>query len=155
MLQHATPYAPLLLRVGIAIVYLYFGISQLRSPEMFVGWLPKEAALIPLTARTLVTLNGGFELFAGILLLLGLYTRVWALLLGLHLAAITWSVGWTEIGVRDLGLTIATLTIVLTGGGKLSLDSYFSRESGEASRAAEGPKEQDQKDNPQEYLLEH
>ena len=122
--ERIKPYGPAIVRVGIALVYLYFGISQLRNPSSFIGWLPTEAALIPLSSRTLIIMNGTFEIFLGSLLLLGLYTRISALLLGLHLAAITVSVGFNDIGARDFGLTLATLSLAFSGS-KLNLDSFF------------------------------
>lgn len=115
----------------LALVYLYFGISQLHAPYQFVGWLPAEAALIPLPATTLILLNGAFEVFFGTLLLLGFYTRVSALLLGLHLAAITLSIGFTQTGVRDFGLTIATFALAIAGGGRWSLDALRVEEQAE------------------------
>ena len=111
-----------LTRISLALVFLYFGISQLTSPEQFVGWLPAEATLFPFSDTTLIILNGGLELFAGILLLLGLFSRLAALILGLHLLAITISIGYTEIGVRDFGLAIATIALSLTGPGAFAID---------------------------------
>ncbi len=124
-------YAPFFLRIALACVFLYFGISQLRHPEAFIGWLPAEVAQLPLSPRTFVILNGGFETFFATLLLLGLFTRTSALLLGMHLLGITLTIGFTEIGVRDFGLSIATLVLVLSGPGQHSLQNYFA-----SSRAA-------------------
>ena len=118
-------YAPFVLRVSLALVFLYFGISQLAHPETFVGWLPKEVSMIPISPRTFVALNGGFETFFALMLMLGIIPRLSALLLGGHLLGITLTIGFTEIGVRDFGLAIATLVIVLTGAGPLRYDSLF------------------------------
>jgi len=123
--EKAKEAAPAVLRIAMALVFLYFGISQLRTPSLFIGYLPKEAALIPISARSLVVINGGFEVFLGSLLLLGLYTRLCALLLGLHLAAITISIGYGDIGVRDFGLSIAMLSLAMNGQTIWSLDSFF------------------------------
>jgi len=120
-------YVSLILRLGIAIVFLYFGISQLITPEAFIGWLPDEIKLLPLSPRTFVVLNGGFEIFAASLLALGIYRRITALILGLHLLGITFTIGFTEIGIRDLGLVIATLTIVLISKDYYSLEEFLER----------------------------
>jgi uncharacterized membrane protein YphA (DoxX/SURF4 family) len=116
----------LVVRIGLSIVFLYFGISQLRNPEAFIGWLPKEVSLLPFEPRTFVVLNGGFETFFGTLLLIGLYTRIAALLLGMHLLGITFTIGWTEIGVRDLGLALATISISLWPRLPCSMDQKIS-----------------------------
>ena len=120
-------YFPFVLRAGLAIVFLYFGINQLIHPQFFVGWLPKEVSLLPLSPIKFVILNGGFEVLFGSLLLLGIYRRVSALLLGLHLLGITYTIGFTEIGIRDLGLAIATLVIAMIKDDFFSLDYLFKK----------------------------
>ncbi len=117
----------LLARIGLALVFLYFGVSQLLNPAQFVGWLPAEASIVPLQPTTLIILNGGVEVLFGVLLLLGLFTRVSALILGLHLFAITLSIGYTEIGVRDFGLSIATLAFALFQNSSFSFDAFATR----------------------------
>ena len=130
---------PSVLRVSLSIVYLYFGISQLIRPETFIGWLPPEVALIPISPRSFVVLNGGFEVFFGTLLFLGLYRRLSAFLLGTHLMGITFTIGFTEIGMRDFGLAASTLAIVLISEDRFSLDQRFG--------AAGKSKEENSKDN--------
>lgn len=119
-------YAPVLLRIGMAIVFVYFGTSQLQHPQSFVGWLPKEVGLIPIQPTTFVALNGAFETFFGVLLLFGIWTRISAALLGLHLLGITFTIGFTEVGIRDLGLSLATLALAMFGTTPMSIE-----ESGE------------------------
>ena len=135
--KRAQQYAPLVLRISMAVVFLYFGIAQLRHPEGFIGWLPKEVELLPISPRTFVVLNGGFETFFGTMLLLGLYARLSAFLLGAHLFGIAMSIGWTEIGVRDFGLALATLVIVLLGAGPLNLSAIFDPPGSEVDPAEE------------------
>lgn len=118
-------FGPAILRVGIAAVYLYFGISQLINPDLFVFWLPDWTNSLPLSQTMFIYANGVFEVIFGALLALGLFTRISSLLLGLHLAAITFSIGFTQIGVRDFGLTLATFAIFFQGKDKYSLDSYL------------------------------
>lgn len=85
--------------------------------------------MIPLEARTIILLNGAFEIIASTLLLLGFYTRITAILLGLHLLTITFSIGFTQTGVRDFGLSIATLAIAINGPDKLCLENYLQRKN--------------------------
>lgn len=107
----------------MAIVFLYFGFSQLRHPDLFIGWLPSEVSLLPISARTFVILNGAFEVFCGTLLFVGLFARVSALLLGIHLLSISFTIGFSEIGVRDFGLSLATIAIALLGPGAYALEN--------------------------------
>lgn len=111
-----------LLRISMSLVFLYFGLSQLWQPFRFVGWLPPEASLIPLAPTTLILFNGVLEVALGLLLLLGVYTRIAALVLGLHLVAIAVTMGFTETAVRDMGLAFATLSVALSGSDGWSLD---------------------------------
>jgi uncharacterized membrane protein YphA (DoxX/SURF4 family) len=118
-------YAKLLLRAGLAGVFLYFGIQQLMHPEPFIGWLPSSAELVPLSGRTLVVLNGGFETFFGLLLLLGIFRRTSAFLLGAHLFGIGLTIGFTDIGIRDFGLALATLSLSLIKTDSLGFDGFM------------------------------
>ena len=123
--RYLTSVGVALLRLGISFVFLYFGINQLISPKDFIAWLPSEASIIPLSSVTLIILNGSLEVFLGIMLLLGLYTRISAVILSIHLFAITYTIGYTQIGVRDFGLSVATLALALTGPGVFSVSNYI------------------------------
>ncbi len=106
----------LLLRFGLVAVYVYFGISQLIDAGSWTGLIPVWASsLSGLSALTVVYANGVFELvFAG-LLALGLWVRPVSFILALHLAVITYIVGFNSVGARDFGLTLATLSHGLLG----------------------------------------
>lgn len=107
------PYAHDVLRVGIAILFLWFGMSQLLSPADWVSWLPAWSSAIPLSQTQLVLLNGGFETVFGAFVALGLFVRISALLLALHLFLIAFEIGYSPIGVRDLSLAVSTLSLAL------------------------------------------
>ena len=101
-----------ILRLGLAVVFLWFGFSQLFDGVAWVSWVPEWAtALIPIPPAMIVLLNGLLEVILGTLLAANILVRPIALLLTLHLALITFEIGATAIGVRDLGLTLATLAL--------------------------------------------
>ena len=114
------------LRYGIAAVYFYFAISQLLDPEMFTFYLPNWISSVA-DPVTVVYANAVFELVFASLLVIGKFTRISALLLALHLLAISISLGFTQNGVRDFGLTIATFAIFLAGPDKLCLEAKKSK----------------------------
>ncbi|MGV8141380.1 MAG: hypothetical protein ACP5OA_04745, partial [Candidatus Woesearchaeota archaeon] len=62
-----------------------------------------------------------FEIILGVMLLLGVFTRISALLLGLHLVMISISLGYGATAIRDWGLSIATLSIAMHGWDRLCL----------------------------------
>jgi uncharacterized membrane protein YphA (DoxX/SURF4 family) len=115
-------YASVVVRIGISLVFLWFGLNQLFNSSSFLGWLPQWAYNFQIKPLTLILLNGLFETSLAILLLLGLFTRASALLLSLHLLPIIFGVGYNDIGVRDFGLLVATFSIFLHGPDIWSLD---------------------------------
>jgi uncharacterized membrane protein YphA (DoxX/SURF4 family) len=122
-------FAPVVLRYGLVFVFLWFGTSQLRNQTMWTYLVPSWATAFGLSAVTIVKLNGAFEVLFGILLLVGWHIRIVAGLLFLHLLVIASSLGFSPIGVRDIGLSLATLSIALHGADIFSYDkepSFFS-----------------------------
>lgn len=107
------------LRFGIAAVFIWFGAEQVMHPEKWVSMLPDWAILKSLpaffTPQKIVLVNGLFEIVASVLLIINVFTRVAAFLLAVHLAGIAWSIGINPTGVRDAGLAIATFSLFLLG----------------------------------------
>jgi putative oxidoreductase len=114
----------LLLRCGLAIVFIYHGYPKLSgSTERFVEsfrtlGLPIYVAYIA----------GAIELFGGVALALGLLTRVAGLLLLFDMAAAIWKYNLKE-GIYSvqqyelpLILGLASLVVAATGGGQFTLD---------------------------------
>lgn len=102
----------LVLRLGLAAMFLWFGFSQLLDGVNWVSWVPEWApALLHIPPAMIVLLNGAFEVVAGALIACNILTRWAALALAAHLALITFEIGMTQIGVRDFGLTAATVAL--------------------------------------------
>ena len=119
----AKSFAPVVLRLGLSAVYLWFGFSQITDSASWVSWVPDFAVSISgMSAGTIVLFNGWFEAIAGILLAVGFMTRWVALALSAHMFLITFDLGLTAIGVRDFGLAMATLSLSLFGKDDYSLD---------------------------------
>lgn len=122
-------FAHIIVRTGMSLVFLWFGVSQLMNPSAWTGFLPDFTKSLPVSSEQLILANGFFEIIFGTLLLIGLFTRISALLLGLHLGAIASTLGFTSLGVRDFGLTLATLSIFFSGADSCTLDWRFARKS--------------------------
>lgn len=102
------------LRLGLATVFLWFGFSQLMDGINWVSWVPEWAvSLLHLPPAIIVLLNGLFEVALGTLLAINVWVRFVTLALCLHLFVITIEIGVTPVGVRDFGLTMATLALSL------------------------------------------
>jgi len=123
------PGALLLLRCGLALVFIYHGYPKLfgdktRIIEAF------QAIGLP---SYVVYVAGAIEFFGGVALALGLLTPVAALLLLLDMAAAMWKYNFNEgiYAVREyelpLILGLASLALAATGGGPYSLDRLVWR----------------------------
>ncbi len=108
-----------MLRLVLSFVFLWFGFSQLGNAAQWVGFVPDWATTI-MGAGTLVLLNGMFEVVAGFILAVGIAPRYVALLLGLHLLIISASLGFSALGVRDIGLALATISLFFLGNDPLA-----------------------------------
>jgi uncharacterized membrane protein YphA (DoxX/SURF4 family) len=124
--------APVVLRIGLAIVFLWFGTDQLMHTAKWVSLIPSwVTGLSHLSTTTLVHINGAFEIVFGICLLFGFFTRVVTLLLGLHMMHITLTLimgsGITSVSIRDVGLSFAAVTLFLLGPAvqTLSIDNWL------------------------------
>ena len=121
-------YAPVVLRSGLTILFLWFGFSQVLSPDMWTSWVPEWASsILGLDARTIVLLNASLEIVGGVFLAFGFWTRWVALLLGLHLLGIACEIGLSAIGVRDFALAVSTLALSLFGGDVWTLDGRMKQ----------------------------
>lgn len=128
VLEKMNNWAPVVLRVGIALVFLWFGTEQLLDTNSWVNMIPDTIVnLSGMSAETLVCINGIFEVIFGLALLVGFFTRLSALLLALHLVNIIFVVGYNSIGVRDFGLMMASFSIFLSGPDAWCLDKFLTK----------------------------
>ena|SRR3989338_2733959 len=115
------PFAPAVLRIGLSLVILWFGFSQLTDQQSWLSYVP--ASMQQMHARmmgfpepsTFVLLNGAFEVALGVLLLSGVWIRPVAALLALHMLGIMLSLGYNEIAIRDFGLMAGFIAVMLHG----------------------------------------
>jgi uncharacterized membrane protein YphA (DoxX/SURF4 family) len=124
MMSGTKRFAPTVLRLGLSVVFLWFGINQLLSPDLFLGYVPSWMVIDP---STLILVNGVFETVAGMALLLGLFTRLCALAFMVHLVLIIIGLGYNDVAVRDVGLLLATLSVFLQGSDAWCLDTKLFR----------------------------
>ncbi len=115
-------YAPVIIRVGLSFVFLWFGLTQLFDQSAWVSFIPEGITkLTGISAETFVIFNGIFEVFFASLLAFGIWTRFVASLLFLHMFAIIADVGLSPIGIRDIGLMFALLSVAFFGSDEYSI----------------------------------
>lgn len=123
-LKKLEPLALLLLRSGVALVFIYHGYPKLfGEKERIIDAF--QAIGLP---AYVVSLTGVIEFFGGIALALGLFTPVAGLVLMLDMCAAMWKYNFNEgiYAVREyelpLTLGLASLALAVIGSGSLSLD---------------------------------
>lgn len=102
-------YGQIILRWSMGLVFLIFGMMQLYAPTNWTGYLP--GFLAGSWSALFVIANGSLEIFLGLFILFGLYTRVASIILGFHLIGISFSLGFNALALRDFGLAFATLAL--------------------------------------------
>jgi len=106
----------IILRFGLGIVLLSFGIDQLRNWQPWAAYVPKwlRWAMLP-NEKMFMRSHAISNVVLGLLLFSGWYLYWVSLITAIWLAMITFSsffVDWT-IAMRDLGLTAAAITLYL------------------------------------------
>lgn len=126
------PYAPLAIRIGLAIILLLFGYHKLNPLTVSQGRGEIEIIFgFPLTAAAPINYYVGlFEVITGSALLLGWRIARTALLatglIGAIFAAITISIGWNTQDttlIKDVALTGAGFALWILGAGAISIDA--------------------------------
>jgi putative oxidoreductase len=137
------PLGLLVLRIALGIIFLSHGypkLAHLRGGSQMQGFFVEHG--LP---GYFVYVAGVIETFGGGLLLLGLFTRAAALLLGIEMCVAIWKVhsGHGYLAVHDyefpLALAAACFALATVGAGLISLDQPLF-ESGGRAKVARGAK---------------
>ena len=143
-LERLAGLAPLIVRVIVGVIMAAHGWQKLMGgPANFGAFLAQLGVPLPMLTCYVVTF---VELVGGILLIVGLFSRLAALLLTIDLSVAIWlvkvNVGFIappEAGAGaelDLALIAGFLTILVVGPGRLSLDYVLGIEGRAAERAS-------------------
>ena len=123
-------FAPIIIRIGISLIFLWFGTQQIFNTSAWINLIPTWiTSMSGINASVLVHFNGAFEVVFGFCLLLGYFTRITSFLLALHILDIMFTVGYSSIGIRDFGLSMATISVFLYGVDSWSLDYFLKRKN--------------------------
>jgi putative oxidoreductase len=141
---HLTWLAPLIARITVGWVFLWSGWGKLTDlptvVQNFVGWgIPLPQLLGPFVS--------GVEFFGGLLLLVGLLSRISAGALGVTMIVAIRSARWGEVdslvsllGFDEFEYLALFLWLAIAGAGPISVDHWlerwFDRTGGAARRMA-------------------
>lgn len=101
----------LLLRIGLAVIFLYAAISSFTNPNDWVGYLPTFATKM-IDSHTLLHVFSVYEMLLAIFLLAGVLVRYVAILCALTLLGIVvFNSSLFAITFRDIALAFAALAL--------------------------------------------
>ncbi len=111
-------YSYLTLRLGLAAVFLWFGIDKLIHPSYWLNaWMTLSVAgtikYAILSGSQFVYLCGIFEILAGISLATGIFSKFFSALAILFLLGTAIFVSSGDVIVRDIGLIGGLLAVFL------------------------------------------
>lgn len=135
------PLGLLLLRAALAIIFIYHGYPKLAHPAGGQAFYIQHG--LP---GYFLYISGVLELFGGVLLAIGLFTRAAALLVTIELGMMLWKThaggNYYAVGSYELPLALAAASFALatTGAGTASIDHLAFGEGGRDSRAPKAPK---------------
>lgn len=118
-----------ILRIGLAITFLWIGFLILKEPEAWGGYIQPWAnnfLLLPLK----MTMIGAaiLNILVGFFLLINYFTWIAALIGSLHLIIILIVSGVNAITVRDIGLLGATISLFINSA-PLYLQKFLTRDN--------------------------
>ncbi len=125
----------LVVRLGLGAGFLWAGINKVADPAAFGMMLQNMAGIDPMMAPNMALLIGSLEVLSGVLIWIGLITRIAAayqfvILIGsLFMFGFDFTMGpaiW-----KDPALIGITIMLLLYGSGKFGLDYRISKSKDE------------------------
>lgn len=119
----------IILRVVAGLILFRYGLEIFSEDTMagYVSWLIDLGFPYP---RVMVTIGKVIELFGGLLMAIGLFTRLVAIPLIITMSVICFVMGEPEFLAADASLLLMLIFLhfLFTGPGKLSLDYILFRQ---------------------------
>lgn len=104
----------LILRIGLAITFIWIGILILQVPENFGAFIqPWAQKLLPTPLRETMIATGFLDIGIGILLLVPRIYWIGGLLGTVHLLVVIVTSGINDVTVRDIGLLAAAIAVTI------------------------------------------
>ena len=114
----SSEYSYLFLRLGLAAVFLWFGIDKMFHPSYWLNaWMPRYVieilAKLGIPGMQFIYINGIFEILVGLSLVTGVFTKIFSMLAIIFLILVLAFNGISEVTVRDFGLIGGFLAVFL------------------------------------------
>lgn len=102
------------LRVGLAITFIWIGVLILKSPESWGGYMqPWAVKFLPISINQVMISTAILDIVIGVLLLIDWFAWIAAILGSLHLVIVLTVSGISDITVRDIGLLAAAFALIM------------------------------------------
>src|SRR3989338_2640509 len=117
-----------ILRIGLAVTFLWIGVLIFKQPEACGGYLqPWAAKLLPIPIAQAMVATAILDIGIGVLLLVNRLVWMAALAGAIHLIIVLATSGVTDITVRDVGLLAAALALAVNFLPKSFYDKIMLR----------------------------
>ena len=94
-----------ILRVSMAITFIWIGVLIIKSPESWGGYLqPWAIKLLPVSITQALIATAILDIIVGIMLLIDWQTWIAGAVGALHLVVVLVTTGISDITIRDIGL---------------------------------------------------
>jgi uncharacterized membrane protein YphA (DoxX/SURF4 family) len=104
-----------ILRVGMAITFIWIGILIFSAPEAWGSVIqPWAADLLPVPLREAMIGTAILDIAVGVLLLVDILTWLAALFGAIHLVIVLAAVGINTFTVRDIGLLAGAIALFIS-----------------------------------------
>ena len=102
-------YSNLFLRLGLAAVFIWFGVDKFINPEYWLNaWIPQNivslASKAGISGTDVVYIGAIFELLVGASVLSNIFIKIFSVLAIIFLLTVLLFFGVSETLVRDIGL---------------------------------------------------
>lgn len=110
--------AALLIRLGVGIVMALFGISQMKSPEPWLRYIPRFFRFImPVKPTGFMRLHGFLNIALGVLLAASIWQPAMTWICAIWWLTITPFAFYYEfsVGLRDLAIIMSLVAVIVIG----------------------------------------
>lgn len=118
-----------ILRVGMAITFIWIGVLIFKSPESWGGYLqPWAVGLLPISIEQTLLITAIFDIIIGVLFLIDWFCWLAAILAAFHIIIVLTVSGITDITVRDIGL-LAGVIVIMVESLPFWIKNYFQKKT--------------------------
>lgn len=108
----------LILRIGLAVVFLWFGVDKFIQPQYWINaWVPQTVIDVVgksgLSAQDFIHLIGILEVLIALSLITGFFARYFSAAGACFLVVVVLSSGFNEVLIRDIGLNGALIALAV------------------------------------------